>query len=292
MKRLLFVVLFLSSSYLLNAQYFQTGQDPASIRWQQINTENFQLIYPEYFESQAQKLAQVLEKVYNYGGFSLNHQPKKISVILHTQTVKSNGLVAWAPKRSEFYTTPHQGIYPQDWLEQLALHEFRHVVQIDKMNSEIPKLIKLILGEQGTALIFGSYLPWWFIEGDAVVTETALSNYGRGRLPSFLMEHRAQLVEKGVYSYDKAYNRSYKDFVPNHYQLGYFLVGESRARYGSGIWDSVITRVGKKPFSVTPFNSALKRTTGFNKVGLYHSVSTAFKRFGRRTIIIFIQPLI
>lgn len=278
MKRLLFVVLFLCSSYLLNAQYFQTGQDPASIRWQQINTENFQLIYPEYFDSQAQKLAKVLEKVYNYGGFSLNHQPKKISVILHTQTVKSNGLVAWAPKRSEFYTTPHQGIYPQDWLEQLALHEFRHVVQIDKMNSEIPKLIKLILGEQGTALIFGAYLPWWFIEGDAVVTETALSNYGRGRLPSFLMEHRAQLVEKGIYSYDKAYNRSYKDFVPNHYQLGYFLVGESRVRYGSGIWDSVITRVGKKPFSVTPFNSALKRTTGFNKVGLYHSVFDSLQK--------------
>jgi hypothetical protein len=130
----------------------------------------------------------------------------------------------------------------------------------------------MILGEQGTALIFGAYLPWWFIEGDAVVTETALSNYGRGRLPSFLMEHHAQLVEKGKFSYDKAYNRSFKDHVPGHYQFGYFLVGESRVRYGSGIWDSVITRVGKKPFSVTPFNSALKRTTGFNKVGLYHSI--------------------
>jgi hypothetical protein len=272
MRRLLFGILFFSCSFLLKAQYFQTGQDPASIRWQQINTENFQLIYPEYFEYQAQKLAHVLEKVYHYGSSSLNYHPKKISVILHTQTVKSNGLVAWAPKRSEFYTTPHQAIYPQDWLEQLALHEFRHVVQIDKMNSEIPKLIKLILGEQGTALIFGAYLPWWFIEGDAVVTETALSNYGRGRLPSFLMEHHAQLVEKGKFSYDKAYNRSFKDHVPGHYQLGYFLVGEARARYGSGIWDSVITRVGKKPFSLTPFNTALKRTTGFNKVGLYHSI--------------------
>ena len=104
--------------YLLNisnAQYFQTGQDPASIKWRQINTENFQLIYPDYYEIQSQKLAYVLEKVYSYGSYSLNHKPKKISIILHTQTVKSNGLVAWAPKRSEFYTTPHQSIYPQDW---------------------------------------------------------------------------------------------------------------------------------------------------------------------------------
>src|SRR5680860_1761902 len=134
MNRLLFIVLFIGIVKIVNGQYFQTGQDPASIKWRQINTPNFQLIYPDYYELQAQKLGYILEKVYKYGSYSLNHSPEKISVILHTQTVKSNGLVAWAPKRAEFYTTPHQDIYPQDWLEQLALHEFRHVVQVDKLN--------------------------------------------------------------------------------------------------------------------------------------------------------------
>ncbi len=262
---------------LANAQYFQTGQDPASIKWRQINTNNFQLIYPDYYELPAQKLAYVLEKTYRYGSYTLHYSPRKISVILHTQTVSSNGLVALAPRRSEFYTTPHQDIYPQEWLEQLALHEFRHVVQIDKINSEIPNLIRLIFGEQATALVFGAYLPWWFIEGDAVVTETALSNYGRGRFPSFLMEHKAQVVEKGLYSYDKAYNGSYKDYVPNHYQLGYYLVGSVNERYGSEVWNSVITNVGSKPFSFTPFNSALKSATGFGKTQLYFSVFDSLK---------------
>ncbi|WP_346858307.1 hypothetical protein [uncultured Draconibacterium sp.] len=271
MKKLL-VLLFMFAGITAKSQYFQTGQDPASLKWRQINTENFQLIYPDYFENQAQRLAQKLEVVYNFGGYSLKHKPKKISVILHTQTVQSNGLVAYAPKRSEFYTTPHQSIYPQDWLEQLAIHEFRHVVQIDKVNEELPEIIKLLLGEQGTALIFGAYLPWWFIEGDAVVTETALGNYGRGRFPSFLVEHRAQVVEKGKYSYDKAYLGSYKNYVPNHYKLGYYLVGNSRARYGSDMWESVVKRVGEKPFSLTPFNKALKLETGYNKVQLYNSV--------------------
>lgn len=272
MKKLFLFFYLICLLNISNAQYFQTGQDPASIKWRQINTENFQLIYPDYYEIQAQKLAFVLEKVYDYGSYSLNHEPEKISVILHTQTVKSNGLVAYAPKRSEFYTTPHQGIYPQDWLEQLALHEFRHVVQLDKINSKIPGLIKAILGEQGTALVFGTYLPWWFIEGDAVVTETALSNYGRGRFPSFLMEHKAQVVEKGVYKYDKAYNGSYSDFVPNHYQLGYYLVANARERYGSEIWDSTIERVGKKPLSLNAFNKSLKLKSGLNKVQLYNSI--------------------
>ena len=38
------------------AQYFQTGQDPSSIKWKQINTINFQVIYPEEFEKQAQRV--------------------------------------------------------------------------------------------------------------------------------------------------------------------------------------------------------------------------------------------
>ncbi len=272
MKKCILFFLFIGFVQISNAQYFQTGQDPAFLKWRQINSENFQLIYPDYYEVQAQKLARVMEKVYNYESKSLFHKPKKISIILHTQTVKSNGLVAYAPKRSEFYTTPHQGIYSQDWLEQLALHEFRHVVQIDKINSEIPKIIKILLGEQGTALVFGAYLPWWFIEGDAVVTETVLSKFGRGRFPSFLMEHKAQVVEKGIYKYDKAYNGSVKDFVPDHYKLGYYMVGATRDKYGVGLWNSVLNRVGKKPFSLNPFNKALKMNTGFNKVQLYNSV--------------------
>lgn len=277
MKKLFLLFVFVGTLGLTKAQYFQTGQDPASLKWRQIHTENFQIIYPDYYEVQAQKLASIMETVYKKGGQTLKYQPKKISIILHTQTVKSNGLVAWAPKRAEFYTIPHQGIYAQDWIEQLAIHEFRHVVQIDKLNSELPKIMKIVLGEQGTALVFGAFLPWWFIEGDAVVAETAFSNAGRGRFPSFLMEHKALAVEKGNYRYDKAYNGSYKDFVPDHYELGYYLVGESRRIYGPDLWNSVLNRVGTKPFSLTPFNKALKEKTGLNKVQLYNSVFDGLK---------------
>lgn len=272
MKKLFLFIVLIGLFNISKAQYFQTGQDPASLKWRQINTENFQIIYPDYYETQAQHLASVMEIVYKKGGQTLKYKPQKISIILHTQTVKSNGLVAWAPKRAEFYTIPHQEIYSQSWIEQLAIHEFRHVVQIDKVNSELPKIIKILLGEQGTALVFGAYLPWWFIEGDAVVTETALSISGRGRFPSFLTEHKALAVEKGNYKYDKAYNGSYKDFVPDHYGLGYYLVGKSREKYGADLWNSVLNRVGGKPFSITPFNKAIKEKTGLNKVQLYNSV--------------------
>ncbi|MFY9152581.1 MAG: hypothetical protein WAO52_11225 [Prolixibacteraceae bacterium] len=255
-----------------NGQYFQTGQDPSSIRWRQINTTNFQLIYPDEFECQAQRVAFILNKVYDYGSKTLDFKPHRISVVLHTRTVKSNGLVAWAPKRIELFTTPHQQIYAQDWLEELGLHEFRHEVQMDKIQSELPGLLKVILGEQAAAIVVGAYLPFWFLEGDAVVTETALSNTGRGRMASFSMEYRARLIENGKYSFDKAYLGSYKDFVSDHYKLGYWMVGKTREKFGPEIWQDALQKIGKQPFSFTPLNSTVRKFSGFSTKQLYSDI--------------------
>lgn len=277
MIKKIWLLLLLLVGFHASGQYFSTGEDPASIRWRQISTLHFQLVYPEGFENNAQKLANYFEKVYQSGGNTLNHRPGKIPVLFHTSTVQSNGMVAWAPRRMELYTTPHQAIYGQDWLEQLAIHEFRHVVQIDKIHSRLPGFLRVVFGEHIGALVTGGYLPFWYLEGDAVVTETALSRFGRGRLPSFLMEHRAQVIEKGVFSLDKAFNGSYKHFVPDHYKLGYHLVGEARTRYGSDLWEKALGRVGRKPWSLTPFNKTIRMETGLTLVSLYRSVFDSLK---------------
>ena len=272
MKHIIGIMVLLFVVNAANAQFFQSGQDPSYIRWRQINTAHFQVIYPQEFDKEAQRLAFVLSKVYDYGSKTMNFSPRKISVVLHTRTVNSNGLVAWAPKRMELFTTPPQQIYAQDWLEQLALHEFRHFVQLDKIQSELPFILKFILGEQAAAIVTGAYLPLWFLEGDAVVTETALSHTGRGRMASFSMEYRAQLTEMDKYSLDKAYLGSYKDFVPDFYQLGYLMVGKSREKYGAQLWSDVLDKVGNQPLSIRPVNSVLKKETNMNNTQLYHQI--------------------
>ena len=273
MKKIPVLIIFIIClSFHAKAQYFQTGQDPSSISWRQINTVNFQVIYPEEFEIQAQRVSYILEKVYSYGSKSLNFNPRKVSVILHTHTVNSNGLVAWAPKRIELFTTPNQQIYAQDWLEQLGVHEFRHLVQMDKIQSELPGLLTALLGQQAAAIVVGAYLPFWFLEGDAVVTETALSKSGRGRLASFSMDYRAQLIEKGKYSFDKAYLGSYKDYVTDYYGLGYWMVGKSREEFGSKIWSDAIKKIGRQPLMLTPLNSSLKKSTGLTTKKMYSGI--------------------
>ncbi|MGQ7869934.1 hypothetical protein [Sunxiuqinia sp. sy24] len=259
------------------SQYFSTGQEPARIQWRQINTMHFQLIYPEDYETKAQQVASIFEKVYEFGYRTLEHPPRKISVILHTHTVKSNGLVAWSPKRVELFTTPHQAIYAQDWLEQLAIHEFRHVVQMDKIQQELPNILPILFGEQAAAVAVGAYLPFWFIEGDAVVTETALSQAGRGRKSSFLMANKAQAVENGLYSFNKAYLGSYKDFVPNRYKFGYWMVGGVRQEYGAQVWSNVLEEIARKPLSINPVNRVLKRETGLTQKKMYQKLFTDYK---------------
>jgi len=271
---LVLIILCPSLSY---AQYFAVGQDPGSIKWRQIETAHFQVIYPSDYEKEAQRVARIFEKVYDYSGVTLQHIPKKISIILHTKTNESNGFVAWSPSRIELFPTPHQGIYAQDWIEQLAIHELRHHVQIDKIEAELPAIFKILLGEQAASIVIGAYLPFWYLEGDAVVAETALSNSGRGRLSSFSMELKAQVDEKSIYSFDKAYLGSYKDYIPNYYQLGYQIVSNIRNQNGGGVWGKVLHHIARNPLGINSLSKGLKLATGKNQDEFYKSVMMNLK---------------
>jgi len=263
------VFLLLMAGIPLSGQYYEGGQDPAGIKWQQIKTPHFNIIYPESFGSEGERLANLMENAYQLVSKTLANKPKRIAVIVHNYSVESNGFVAWAPKRMELYPVPAPDSWPQDELEQLALHETRHVVQIDKINQGFTKVLSLLLGEQAPGGL-SVLLPTWFLEGDAVVTETALSHAGRGRLPSFEMELRALSLEKGdVYKYDKSLFGSYKNHVPDYYEFGYKMVAYAREKYGPNIWGNVIDRVGKSPFLFNPVNIALRKNDELTKKKLY-----------------------
>lgn len=261
------------------SQFYERGQEPAFIKWQQIRTENYQIIFPESYTHEAQRLANILEYAYNYVSFSLKNKPKKISIIIHNYSVRFNGFVAWAPKRMELYPTSPQDIYPQDALEQLALHELRHVVQVDKLHQGLTRILYFLFGEMATGVIAGM-LPIWYLEGDAVATETALSRTGRGRLPSFEMKLRALSLEKGgVYRYDKAYNGSFKDYVPDYYQYGYQMIAYTRQKYGNRWWDQSLNYVARNPFLINPIHFSLYNHLGLNKRRLYDAT---FRELGHQ----------
>lgn len=250
------------------AQFVNFGQDRAGIRWRQINTTNFQLIYPDFFEANAQKMANIYQQLYHHSN-TLDCNPKKISMILHANGGVSNGNVALAPRKSELYMMPPQE--PSDsWLEHLCTHEFRHVVQLDKANQGITKKLSYLFGEIFPIAVVGLYVPMWFMEGDAVCFETSVGHLGRGRSPEFLNEMKAQIVEKGIYSFYKSILGSYKDYVPNRYNMGYFMTANARANYGPDIWAKALERTGRRPFSLIPFAKSLEITMNGRRDSLWN----------------------
>ncbi len=218
-----------------------------------------------------------MELVYPKVGRTLNEYPKRLPLILHEYSASSNAFVAWAPKRMEFYSVPPQDAYAQPWLDQLALHEQRHTVQMSKMYQGTGKAFSWLLGQQGPIAFLGLYVPFWFLEGDATVIETAQSNSGRGRTPYFENIMRAQILDIGLYSYDKAMFRSYRDNVPNQYIYGYHFIAQSRKKYGFRLWDHTLDVVAKKAYMIVPFNHGIKQVTGLSKTELYKETFNKLK---------------
>lgn len=130
------LLILITTSYSAFGQIFDIEQAPPDVEWRQINTENFQLIFSQEFENEAQELASKLDAFLLSTAESLHTKPRKISIILQNRLIESNGFVRLAPRGSEFYTTPPQQGDFQEWLDMLAIHELRHVVQIDKLTGD------------------------------------------------------------------------------------------------------------------------------------------------------------
>lgn len=268
-KQITCFLLLLIGTIKVSAQYYDIGQEPASIKWRQIKTANFRIVFPQSFEKRAPKIAGLFEQMRLPVASSLKVNPSFTPVLIHTGNVTSNAYSIWTPRRLELLVTPPQDIYGHEWLNQLVIHEYRHVVQLSKLDQGFTRFLGILLGQQAVPMITGLFVPPWFLEGDAVATETALSQTGRGRVAAFSMPLRAQIIDKKPFHYTKAVLGSYKDFVPDHYITGYHLVAAARMKYGVKVWNSALDRTGKYPYTLNPFSKGIKEITGLKKRGLY-----------------------
>jgi len=252
------------------AQYYDTGQDPASLRWLQIRTPHFRVIYPDDFGSEASRYARLLEE--SFGRLSVLYPGVKttIPVIIHNHSMQSNGYVSWAPRRMELYPLPGQDNLPMHPAAQLVVHETAHVLQLGSLNSRgFGRALRFILGEQASGLS-AVQIPAWALEGDAVYAETVTGLSGRGRSNAFIRGAKAlSLRPEGIYRYDKMLSGSYRNFTPDHYVFGYLMMNHLRT-IDPEAWTRVTERVASGWFP-NPVNTALRRETGLSKRKLYDS---------------------
>ena len=272
------VILLLFLSAGINAQFFEYGQDAGRLRWSQFETGHYRVIFPEGIDSLARAFAVRLETYYPRVGSALDHRHRMMPVVIHNESSFSNGVFVWAPKRLEIFSNPDPNGYNLDWLTQLALHEGRHAVQIDKLDQGFTRGLYYLGGEQlvGAMAVF---LPYWYLEGDAVDSETRLSPSGRGRQPSFEMGLKAQMLESGrIYSFSKATMGSYRHYIPNHYELGYLMVRYGRRTYGDRLWIDFQQYAARKPYLLDPTFFSMRKHGIPSKHEFYRSAMKDYRK--------------
>ena len=258
-------------------QFYVSGSDPASIRWSSVETQHYSVIYPSGLDSLAAVYARCLEQVAVPVGMSLGYTAngmyaKRMPVVLHTRTSFSNGMVTWTPRRVEFLTVP-DAYAPEatPWERQLAVHESRHVAQLQFGNEKCFKPFNILLGQLTTGALSGIYPGEVFLEGDAVRAETALTSAGRGRTADFLEHYRVSAAEGEFRSFWQWRYGSMTRFAPDHYAAGYLKIAGTIVSCDvpdltKGYYERIVDRHG---WSIANFPGNLKAQAGVGVNGAF-----------------------
>src|SRR5437773_2071263 len=106
MKPIACLAFFLLLIYNLHAQRF--GGNPPSMKWLQVNNDVARVIFPKGMDSSASRIAAIESLLGKVTLPTIGGSQQKINIVLHPNTIVSNGYVALGPFRSEFYLTPPQ----------------------------------------------------------------------------------------------------------------------------------------------------------------------------------------
>ena len=275
---LVLIIFYLCFPLRVKAQQF--GGNSPSTQWKQINSDTARIIFPKGLDSIAGKVAGYVTRLAYQKPFSLGDKLNKIEIVLQNQPVITNGYVGQGPFRSELYITPSSDNYDPSslsWPAQLTVHEYRHVHQFNNLDNGASAVMKRLFGQDGYALAVNAAVPNWFFEGDAVFSETALAPHGRGTLPFFLKAYPALWESGKKYSWMKLRNGSLKNYVPNHYDLGYLLVNYGTQKYGYDFWRKVVHDASAYKGLFYPMQKAVKKHSGINYTAFTDSAFRYYK---------------
>lgn len=260
MKYVLIIFLFLP---LAKAQV-NLLQSDANTRWLNLEDEHFQIIFPDYLEHKAHFTLNLLQYYRKTVAKTYQTHADKISVVLRPQMNQPNGFVTLAPRRSEWFH--HASLTPLigslNFLQALAVHEYRHVIQFDAMKDDNLLYPYYFFGEAALGFFINFVMPDWYFEGDATWAETAYSDAGRGRSPRFSARLKALLKSQKIPKYDDLIAGDFTNSIPNLYVYGYFLVTHANKKYGSDVWKKILHYAIQRPWNVYAFYNGFEDITG------------------------------
>ena len=263
------ILLFSMISNPAEAQFSSNGDDPGRLRWFRMDTPAYRLIYPAGCDSLAMSYGNELERFRLSESISSGLVPgegyrRKTPIILHTHHGISNAAVTWAPKRIDIYTLPDAyDPEPVPWTKTLAVHESRHLAQMQFGYKGWLKPLTFIVGDMAPGAYSALWPNTWFLEGDAVTAETALTSTGRGRTADFL-DYYMMAFDNGDWRnwYRWRYG-SYRHYAPDHYALGYLTIAGMRYCFDDPLFtERYFSRLAANPFRFSNAQKTVRQASG------------------------------
>ena len=260
-RHIIIAIIALLGAYSASAQYYSWGADPTYMQWRKLKGDKIDVIYPDTARTLGYKMMYYARAVQPSIDFGFRHGAMKIPFVIHPENFSSNGMVMWLPKRVEILSSPAVNGYSMPWLKQLAAHEYRHAVQYNNLNRGFVRIFSYILGQQSSTIGL-LFMPLWGLEGDATLSETQMSSFGRALQPSFTMHYRAIGNPTKERGYNKWFCGSYKEYIPDHYQLGYQITAYANTKYNENIWDKIVRYAVRNPYTFATTYVAMKKYYG------------------------------
>ncbi len=122
-----------------------------------------------------------------------------------------------------------------DWLRTLILHEYSHILQMDRV-AGAPKALRSVFGR---VIMPNALAPAWLDEGYAVYNETRFTDFGRLRSAEYDMMARAAADSGRLLPVDRCGGYELQRFPGGDapYLYGSLLHGHVAAKGDSAIWD-------------------------------------------------------
>ena len=267
-RHIIIAIVALLGAYSASAQYYSWGADPTYMQWQKLKGDKIDVIYPDTARTLGYKMMYYARAVQPTIDFGFRRGPMKIPFVIHPENFSSNGLVMWLPKRVEILSSPAVSGYSMPWLKQLAAHEYRHAVQYNNLNRGFVRAFSYILGQQSSTIGL-LFMPLWGLEGDATLSETQMSSFGRALQPSFTMHYRAIGNPTKERGYNKWFCGSYREYIPDHYQLGYQITAYANTKYNENIWDKIVNYAVRNPYVFATTYVGMRKYYGTSTTKLF-----------------------
>jgi WD40 repeat protein len=256
-------VIFFAFSLLLGLTTLEAAFIAPELKYQTIETEHFQVHFPEERGKEGERIATMAEELYMLLGQEFNVYPKgRVQIVLKDQDDDANGFATVLP-----YNLIYLRLIPpdadssldhyDDWLRMLLVHEYTHVLNLSDAGYPA-KLLKFVLGK---IVAPNAVAPLWITEGMASYFETKFTEGGRGDSSFTEMMLRTDILNDEFLKIDQAsgnmydwpsyqaaylYGVAFWKYLAETY--GHEKVAEFSNQYGASLWLFAINNKAKRVF--------------------------------------------